>query len=196
MSLKSQIAGLFYSLIIICVTTTQSYSSLDGIPVDESNYQNVVALSECNEIICSGTLVSGNIIYTAGHCILDERSIRLIHGKFARLLGNLGDEYIQHRNEFAFYIRSLSTLEEKRSELNRYLEAIISSKMEMVRIYFGSGVPGGKVEGEDIIDKIILNEEWIDVLRYTLFKSFDVLTEDEIKTPEEEFHFVAKMSIG
>ena len=185
-NLQILIIYLFFAIVFFYPSV--SYPSYDGTPVVGSDFENVVAILEDGELICSGTLISDDVIYTAGHCILDEQPFAHKGRNLNQLLSDLGSEYHRKISDFVPYIQSLPTREEKRIELNRYLEAIIEYRKYKLRIYFGSGKPRGYLFGEDIVDEVVLDEDWVDLLRYRLFKTFGVLKEDETKTGEQEIN--------
>jgi len=177
-------SSLMFVVGILC--SAASYASLDGIPVDKQSYQNVVAILEEDEVIGSGTLTEKNKMITAGHCVLDEVSVSFHSGRLSGVLSNLEEGFFKNQNRLLSYIESLPTMQAKRKELGRYFDAIVESRKKILKIYFGMGSPGGKLQGEDIIDRVVIHESWIAVLKYRFLKSFRVLKEEEIRTREEE----------
>ncbi len=171
------VLGFFFS--------TTAYAFLHGTPVERSAYLNVVAILEQGEVMGSGALVSRNKVNTAGHCILDDLSLDFHFGRLSRLFSNLGEGFIKNQNSLFSYLISLPTLEDRRRELDRYFNAIIENRKNAVRVYFGPGIPGGRVHGEDIIERIVIHEDWINILRHRFFQAFQALEEEEIMTQHQ-----------
>ena len=180
-------AGLVIIMLLFgLLSSATSHALLDGVPVEASSYRNVVALLAEGTVVGSGALVSENKINTAGHCILDDLSLDYHFGCLSRLLSVLGEGFIKDQNALFLFVSSISSMEEKRRELDRYFNAILENRKAELRIYFGSGTPGGRVKGEDIIDRIVVHEDWIEILRYQFFQSFDALEEKELLMPTEQ----------
>jgi len=155
-----------------------TYEIMNGQRVKHEAFQNVLGVVSDGDIICSATAVKKKLLFTSAHCFIDFEEVQVENGdsdSFDQLFSILGEEYCQSYEECLEEINLFTWKIEKRRFLDNHLEEILSQISSDVTIHQGLGAPGGKVQSDDIIQRVNIDPGWIKLVRLKLYETFNVL---------------------
>lgn len=179
----------FYLIFLIsCSPTTNNQTKKDisfnsstimnGKEAELQQFPEVIGIVSDDSIICSATAVRKKLLFTSAHCFLDFEEVQVEDGDseaFDELFGVLGEDFCQSYQECLEELNLMTWKSSKRRFLDDHLYEIIQLITEDITIHQGLGIPGGEVEGEDIVKKVSFDPNWVHLIKLKLYETFGVL---------------------